>query len=225
MKNLVTITMLIMLLASVTSCGFVHKVFDKKEHHQSERIKSNLDSAGSHHADSSASKSSDSSSVKKTEDKKAEGVEIIFSDSSDHNKIEVTTDSSGHQVIKAEGKIKTVKTQKYEQRKTSDSGRTAKTDIVSKSDDQASKVKSGKDVKTDQGDTVIHQEKKVRRIPWYGYLIGIFVLLLILLYLYYRYRKNIIAWFVGLKNPGYKVYYDPKLKGYQMIKKDKGNTS
>jgi hypothetical protein len=59
----------ILLLMSLCSCGFVHKVFDKNKQHKKEVVKLQSDSSAIHKTDSAGSKTSDSTSVKKTEEK------------------------------------------------------------------------------------------------------------------------------------------------------------
>lgn len=217
---------ILILWSSLESCGILHKTFDRKKESHSERIKSSTDSAGKKTNDSSGIKSVDSASLKKKEEAKSTDVEIEFSDSSDHNKVEITTDSTGKQVIKAEGKIKTVKSKTKDEKKSLDSSHLQKKDTASKKTFEQTAVKKTTDNKQTGSSTTTHKKKFEFRIPWYAYLIGIIVLIISILYLWKRYRYKIIAWIIQLRNPGSKVYYDPKIKGYQVIyKKRKPNTS
>jgi cobalamin biosynthesis Mg chelatase CobN len=227
MKNLASIRTFLLVLFSLSlfSCGMLHKVTTKKNEHKIETEKKNLDSAISKKSDSTSVKTIDSSAFKKKEEVKTSDVSIVFADSSDHNKVEVVTDSSGKQVIKAEGKIKSVNVNKKEERKLTDSSSFSKKDTAGVSTSQQTKVKDKGSSTVDNKSTVVNKDKKDRRLPWYGYLIGIVVIILLTYYLYRKYRYNVIAWFIQLKNPGTKVFYDPKIKGYQIITKNEKNTS
>lgn len=224
-KVLTNILILVLFSQLLFSCGLLHKTTNKRNEHRIEREKKNLDSTGSKKSDSFGVKTSDSASLKKTEVVKTSGVEIEFQDTSSHNKVEITTDSSGKQVIKAEGKIKRIKTSKKQEQKTIDSSNLQKKDTASRSEEQKTKVSSSSNVKKSSDAKVVQKEKKSFRVPWYGYVVGIVFLLLLLVYMYKRYRHQIIAWFIRLKNPGTNVYYDPKMKGYQVINKKKRNSS
>lgn len=222
MNRLLTI---IVLLSLLESCGFIHKTFDRKKENYRENSKASTDSVGKKTADSSVGKFVDSTKLKKTEEKKTEGVVIEFSDSSDHNKVEITTDSSGKQVIKAEGKIKSVKTSKRQEKKQVDSSHLQKKDTAAKHTSEQGSVKRSEDKKQSGSTNVVQKKKTAIQIPWYAYLIGIVLFIMTLLILWKRYKYQIIAWIIRLKNPGTNVYYDPKIKGYQIINKKKSNTS
>lgn len=209
----------------LTSCGMLHKVTSKKNEHRIETEKKNLDSAISKKSDSASLKTIDSSALKKKEEVKTSDVSIVFADSSDHNKIEVVTDSSGKQVIKAEGKIKSVKVNKKEEKNNIDSSHFSKKDTAGVSTSQQAKVKDKWSSSVDNKSNIVNKDKKDRRLPWYGYLTGIIVIVLLTYYLYQKCKYKIIAWFIQLKNPGSKVYYDPKVKGYQIIYKKNSNSS
>lgn len=221
MKHLLTI---IILLSLLESCGFVHKTFDRKKENHQEKIHSEIDSSSKKTTDSSGNKAVDSSKLKKSEEKNESGVEIDF-DSSSHNKVEISIDSNGKQVIKAEGKIKSVKTKKQQEKKTIDSTQFHSEGAATKHTTEQASVKKQEDKKQSGSSVTTRKRKTEFRIPWYAYLIGIIVLIIALVYLWKRYRYKIIAWFIQKRNPGSKVYYDQKIKGYQIIYKRKTNSS
>lgn len=217
--------LLIAALLSLSSCSFLHKVTDRKREHVKESVKISSDSTSKKTSDSVGSKVSDSSTVKKSQELKTSDVQIEFADSSDHNKVEITTDSNGKQTIKAEGNIKSIRTKRKEQKQNIDLARVQNKESVSKSSTENTSVKKRVDSTKNNSSSSISKKKTSFGIHWYGYLIGILVLLAIAIYVYQRYRFQIIAWFIRLKNPGSNVYYDPKIKGYQIISKKKKNSS
>jgi hypothetical protein len=221
MKKLLTI---LILLSLCESCGFLHKTFDRNKEKHNNSSKVTGDSSVKKSSDSTIVKTVDSSKLKKSEEKKSEGVEIVFSDSSDHNKVEISTDSTGRQVIKAEGNIKSIRTHRKQETKLVDSTHLQTRDTASKHETGTVVVKKTEETKNTGTSKDVHRKKLDFRIPWYAYLIGIVLLILTLFYLWKRYRFKIIAWFIQLRNPGTKVYYDPKIKGYQIITKQQ-NTS
>jgi beta-lactamase regulating signal transducer with metallopeptidase domain len=118
-----------------------------------------------------------------------------------------------------------VKVKKKQESRTSDSTHAQQKDSSRSSASETSAIKKNVNSQTSDNSKDTHKVTKAFRIPWYAYLIGIIVILALALYLYYRYRYQIIAWFLRLRNPGSNVYYDPRIKGFQILNKKKTNSS
>lgn len=195
MKSLTTFlfyTLPLHLLLLLSSCGVLHKIFTKTKTQTDTEIQKTSDSTSVKKKDSSSLSVEDSSRLKKTEVLHQNGIEIHFTDSSETNTIEITTDAQGHQTIQAKGHIRSVSTRQRQSALHLDSSHYLKQNQSSyqmlDSTKAATKIQASLHEKT----KTVSKDKKSSRLPWYGYTLLFF---LVLLFIYLRFKNKIKEFF------------------------------
>jgi len=181
------------ILLFFSSCGVVHKLFAKTKTDNSTNTLHTSDSTGLKKLDQLSSAQKDSASLKKTSEQNNAGVEVIFSDTSQHNQVEVTVGQHGQQIIKASGSIQSVKTKGVHAAQSQDSVHTSTGEAAFHTSIDSSKTKTQMQTATQNSVKTVTSQKTSRQLPWYGYIILLIIVLLTVLY--WRYRKNLAAWY------------------------------
>jgi hypothetical protein len=180
------------LLLPLNSCGLVHKVFNKTKSQTDTQVQKNTDSLAVKKKDSTTFSIEDSSYLKKKETLNQNEVEIHFTDSSDTNSIEITTDDKGKQTIQAKGHIRSVTTLHSHAAQRQDSSHYQKQNQTSHQMLDSTKATTQTQASLHQNIQTTTKEKKSSRLPWYSYTLLLFLLLL---FLYLRFRNKIKDFF------------------------------
>jgi hypothetical protein len=174
----------------LSSCSVIKKTFRKTKASKSEQVVSKSDSIGSNRIDSAHVIKSDSTGVSKKEESKEAWWQIEI-DSTQPSTVEITQDSAGNQVVKATGKIKSVKGKSSKRGNSIDSVHKVNTDSLRASIRHTAKV--SKSEKKESHESVKQSGKdidKTRVLPGIGVGVAIGAILL-LIYGAYRLYKFI----------------------------------
>lgn len=185
-------TCLPLMLFHLSSCGLVHKVFNKTKTSTEIQLQKNTDSTSVKKKDSTAITIIDSTQIKKKETVQQSGIDIHFTDSSETNTIEITTDAQGKQTIQATGRIRSVSTRNSQSAQHLDSSHYRKQNQNSYQMLDSTKTATQTQATLHEKTKTVSKEKETVRLPFYAYIL---LIVLTLLLLYFRLRKKIKDFF------------------------------
>lgn len=177
------------LFLSLNSCGIVHKLFTRQKQTASSHSNQSNDSTGLKKSDQLSVVQKDSTALAKKTQQADAGVEIIFSDTSSQNGVQITIHKSGKQTLTATGAIQSVKTRGGYSLQSQDSIHTSSQTTTANRSFDSSKIKSATATGASSSNTIVNSQKSSWQFPWYGYF---FLFLLVILAIgYWRHRQTI----------------------------------